>query len=61
MKIEKIRWILVVSAALWMMVTTVAMHTFSTKLYSSPALLGLASGLGAIAALWLTYGLARPR
>ena len=52
---------LIVSALVCMIVAAIAMHTFSIKAYCDCALLGLATGLGAIAAIWLTYALARPK
>lgn len=55
------RWAVIISTLLCISVTAIAMHTFSVKSYSSSTLLGLATGLGAVAAIWLGYSLVRPR
>lgn len=53
------RWVLVTSVSTCSTTTLFAMHTFASRSYSSPHLLGMASGLGVIAGIWLAYSLAR--
>jgi hypothetical protein len=53
------RWMLAVSVITCSTVSLFAMHTFASRSYSSSGLLGMASGLGVIAGIWLAYSLAR--
>jgi hypothetical protein len=48
-----------VCAIICISITLIAIHTFAAKSYSSPCLLGMATGGGLMAALWLARGLAR--
>lgn len=45
------------SLVVWAAITIIARYTFRVESYSYSTILGLASGLGIIAAIWLTYGI----
>lgn len=53
------RWSLIFSALICAIITIIARYTFHVESYSSSTILGLASGLGFIAAIWLAYSIIR--